>query len=183
MKIYLLAAIATIVTIALPSARSFAGDRSSSILVNNTPAKGEYDCPQPSKIPLPPGYKSINPNQIWCGQVKQELRQAAPASGYIANNLEWSKLWKTYRGNEEMPKVNFDREVILLYVHSDDNMLNMVPVLSPKGDLSRATSFTEHARIGESPCSYIFMSVARQGVKTIEGRSIVRRSNINSSGF
>jgi hypothetical protein len=183
MKIDPLAAIATIVLITLPLDPSLAGDRPSSIPVNHTPAKRQYYCQQPSEIPLPPGYKSIKPNQIWCGEVKKELRQAAPANGYIVDRLEWSKLWKTYRGNEELPKVNFDREVILLYVHSDANTLNMVPVLSPKGDLLRATSFTEQGMSRDSPCSYMFMSVDRQGVKTIEGKSLVRRSNINSSSF
>jgi hypothetical protein len=183
MKIYPLAAISTVLSIGLLLTPSFSDNRPSYISVKNAQApKRQYHCQQPSEIPLPAGYKSIKHNQIWCREVKKELRQAAPSNGYIANNSEWSKLWKTYRGNEELPKVNFNREVVLLYVHFDANTLNIVPVLSDKGDLSRAISFTELG-MSDSPCSYMFMSVDRRGVKTIEGKSIVNKSNLDSIMF
>ncbi len=131
----------------------------------------QYRCAPSSELPLPSKYKQLKPIHNWCGLVKQELRELAPKKGYIANNLEWSKLWKTYRGDEELPKINFDRQVILLYVHFDANALSLEPVLSNKGDLIRATSFTELG-MSRDVCSYIFVSVDRKGIKTIEGKAI-----------
>jgi hypothetical protein len=146
----------------------FAGDTQIS-----SPAKKvrEHRCTPSSEIPLPPKYKQLKQIQNWCGLVKNELRELAPKKGYIANNLEWSKLWKTYRGDEELPKINFDRQVILLYVHFDANALSLEPVLSNKGDLIRAISFTELGMNRDS-CSYIFVSVDRQGIRTIEGKAV-----------
>lgn len=146
----------------------FAGDTQIS-----SPAKKvrEYRCTPPSEIPLLPQYKQLKQIQNWCGIVKQELRELAPKEGYIVNNPEWSRLWKTYRGDEELPKINFDRQVILLYVHFDANALSLEPVLSNKGDLTRAISFTELG-MSRDVCSYIFVSIDRKGIKTIEGKAI-----------
>jgi hypothetical protein len=131
----------------------------------------EYRCTSSSELPLPSKYKQLKRIENWCGLVKQASRELAPKKGYITNILEWSNLWKAYRGEDELPKINFDRQVILVYVHFDANTLSLEPVLSNKGDLVRAASFTELA-MSRDTCSYIFMSVDRKGIKTIEGTAI-----------
>jgi hypothetical protein len=130
-----------------------------------------FDCSKPVKIPLPDSYKQIELKQSWCGHIPKELRSAAPAKRYIDRQSEWLKLWKTYRRNEAIPKVNFDRELIVLYVHSDANDLSISPVLSRTGDFSLAVSFTEQG-MGDTPCSYVLAVVNRSGIKTIGGKPI-----------
>jgi hypothetical protein len=161
---------------------SSASDAQISVSVNKL---REHRCNPSSEIPLPPKYKQLKQIQNWCGLVKQELRELAPKEGYIVNNSAWSKLWKTYRGEDELPKINFDRQVILVYVHFDANALSLEPVLSNKGDLTRAISFTELG-MSRDVCSYIFVSIDRKGIKTIEGKaisSIPVRSRVDMIGI
>jgi hypothetical protein len=139
---------------------------------------GIHQCQQPSKIPLPDSYKQIEFKQNWCGTIPKELRKAAPAKGYIANDSEWSKLWKTYRSNEALPKIDFDRELILLYVHFDANSVEMIPAIG-KGDLAVNVAFTE-AGMADTPCTYMFVSIDRRGIKTIDGKPIVNKSERNA---
>jgi hypothetical protein len=121
-----------------------------------------------------PGWSPVKQQQTWCGQVRSELRSVAPKRGYIANKADWVKLWKTYRSDEKIPVVNFAREIILVYTHTDDNNVSMSPMLSTKGDLSSNVSFTE--RGGSSTlCTYIFTSIDRRGIKTIAGKAIVNK--------
>ncbi len=141
-----------------------------------------HRCQKPSKLPLPAQYQQIEANQSWCGTIPKEIRSAAPTKRYINNNLEWAKLWKTYRCNEELPKLNFDREIVLLYVHFDANTVEMIPVLSNKGNLIANFSFTE-VGMADSPCTYVFISVDRRGIKTIDGKAINHDLKRNSVGF
>jgi hypothetical protein len=120
------------------------------------------------------GWSPVKRKQTWCGQVRKELRSAVPNRGYITNNADWLKLWKMYRSNEKVPRVNFDRELILAYIHLDNNDVNMSPMLNLKGDLSTNITFTERGG-ADSPCTYIFVSIDRRGIKTIAGKAILSK--------
>ena len=114
----------------------------------------------------------INSKQSWSGMVKIELRKEAPQKGYIANNLEWSKLWKTYRGSEALPKVDFEREIVLVYVNRDPNSVGLSPSLSATGNLTIETAMTLMGYNNPTNCSYIFVLIDRAGIKTIAGKPI-----------
>jgi hypothetical protein len=131
-----------------------------------------FPCNNPAEEINAVGWSPVKRKQTWCGQVRKELRSAVPTRGYITNNADWLKLWKTYRSDEKAPIINFDRELILVYVHIDNNDVNMSPMLSIKGDLSNNISFTERAG-ADSPCNYIFGSIDRRGIKTIAGKAIL----------
>jgi hypothetical protein len=179
MKIHLcLAALSTIFFTTIPIHPSVADVKPNPIKVQDFGnSKRTHQCRKPSEIPLPASYKQIEFKQSWCGTVPKQLRSAAPAK-YIANNLEWAKLWQTYRSNEALPKIDFKRELILVYVHTDANSVEMIPALSRKGDLAVNVSFTE-AGMADTPCTYMFVSIDRRGIKTIDGKPIAT----NSSGF
>jgi hypothetical protein len=117
------------------------------------------------------GWTPVKLKQIWCGQVSQELRSAVPKRGYITNHRDWTRLWQTYRSDEKVPRVNFDRELILVYVHTDSNTVYMSPMLNTKGDLANNISFTEVAS-SNSSCTYKFGSIDRREIKTIAGKAI-----------
>ncbi len=133
-----------------------------------------FPCPNPAEEVNVAGWIPVKRKQTWCGHVRKELRSAAPKRGYITNNADWLKLWKLYRSDENVPSVNFDREIILVYVHIDNNDVNMNPMLNVKRDLSNNVSFTERGG-ADSPCNYIFVSIDRQGIKTIAGKAIVSK--------
>jgi hypothetical protein len=140
-----------------------------------------HRCQQQSEVPLPATYKQVKIKQSWCGTIPKKLRLATSSKQYITNNLEWTNLWKTYRNNETVPKIDFDRELILLYVHFDANSVEMVPAIA-KENLAIGVSFTE-AAMGDTPCTYMFASIDRGGIKTIDGKAIDNGSKRNLTGF
>jgi hypothetical protein len=140
-----------------------------------------HRCDLSPQIPLSSSYKRIKLKQGWCGQVPKELRALAPSSGYIDRELDWVKLWKAYRGDEGIPKIDFKRELIVLYVHSDSNNVNMTPVLYENGSLVVESAFTEQGT-QDNLSTYFFASIDRQGIKTINGKPIVNKP-IKDSGF
>lgn len=56
----------------------------------------------------------------WKGKFVQRtdepLMSEAPKSGYLANEKAWAKLWKAWRGKEELPKVDFEKQLVLVGV-------------------------------------------------------------------
>jgi hypothetical protein len=177
-----IAMIATIYFITVPAFSSVAGRQPSLSQIQNPRQTRTYRCLQPSDVPLPALYKPLQLKQSWCGTVQKETRLANPAKKYITNDLEWTRLWRAYRGNEALPKVNFGREIILAYVHFDANAVEMIPALSDTGNLVIGVSFTE-AGMADSPCTYMFSSVDRRGIKTIDGKVIGNNSKRNSTGY
>jgi hypothetical protein len=133
-----------------------------------------FPCPNSAEEINMAGWSPVERRQTWCGQVRKELRSAAPSRGYINNNADWLKLWKLYRSDEKVPSINFDREIILAYIHLDNNDVNMSPMLNVKGDLSTNIFFTERGG-SDSPCNYIFVSIDRRGIKTIAGKAIASK--------
>jgi hypothetical protein len=154
--------------------------------LNSTPASfsdqkiipsSSFPCSDNSEEINIPGWSLVKRKQTWCGQVRKELRSAVPKQGYITNKADWLKLWKTYRSDEQVPLVDFAREIILVYVHTDNNNVNMSPALNKAGDLVSNISFTERGG-ADSPCTYIFVSIDRRGIKTIAGKAIISRHSI-----
>ncbi|WP_310426323.1 hypothetical protein [Chamaesiphon sp. VAR_48_metabat_135_sub] len=114
----------------------------------------------------------INSKQSWSGVVKIELRKEAPRKGYVTNNVEWSKLWTTYRGSEALPNVDFDREIVLVYVHRDPNAVGLSLSLSAAGNLTIETTMTLMGYNNPTKCSYKFVLIDRAGIKAIKGLPI-----------
>jgi hypothetical protein len=151
--------------------------------LNSTPASftdqkiipsSSFPCSNTSEEINIPGWSLVNRKQTWCGYVRKELRSAVPKQGYITNKADWLKLWQTYRRDEQVPLVDFAREIILVYVHTDTNVAYMSPTLSTTGNLVPNISFTESGA-ADSPCSYIFVLIDRRGIKTIAGKAIIIR--------
>lgn len=55
----------------------------------------------------------VRPAQTWNGQFNDaELLKAKPASNIITSQVEFAKLWKAWRGKEEVPKVDFRKQFV-----------------------------------------------------------------------
>jgi hypothetical protein len=177
MKIYhSLPAIFIILLATFPVAPSIAGEETNSIQGEKNNRSERYKNlnrrQQPSSSTPKVKSNPIKSKQSWSGVVKIELRKEAPQKGYIANNLDWAKLWKTYRGNEALPKVDFDREMVLVYVHSDSNSIGISPSLSVTGNLTFDISSSMVGYNNPTDCSYVFELIDRAGIKTIAGKPI-----------
>jgi hypothetical protein len=135
-----------------------------------------HNCSPASQEPFPDSYKQIGFKQSWCGTVSKQLRSLAPGMSSIVSQTAWSKLWQAYRGREPLPKIDFNREIVIAYVHIDSNALYVSPAIdSAKGDLAVGASFTEVGSSNES-CTYMFGKLDRRGFKTINGKPIVTKS-------
>jgi hypothetical protein len=84
------------------------------------------------------GGKLVKVEKVWGGEIKLELRQQAPPNGLVVDEKAWAKLWMAYRGNEELLKIDFNKQMILVSVGDDLNDIGYDPnslILDEEGDL------------------------------------------------
>jgi hypothetical protein len=123
------------------------------------------------------GGKLVKVEKVWGGEIKLELRQQAPPNGLFVDEKAWAKLWMAYRGNEELPKIDFDKQMILVRVGDDPNDIGFDPnslILDEEGDLKVSFIQTEVRYINHKTCKYIFLLTSREGVKSINGSLFTR---------
>jgi hypothetical protein len=117
--------------------------------------------------------KVVKPVKEWKGYFPDNkdiaLKKEAPAGGRVTNEKEWAKLWKAWRGKEELPKVDFDKELVFAYAAGGPNTIVMNFRLDGQGDLSARFSATEKGGPG---FVYKIVTLKRDGVKTINGKPL-----------
>ena len=69
------------------------------------------------------GGKLVKVEKVWGGEIKLKLRQQAPPNGLVVDEKAWAKLWRAYRGNDELPKIDFDKQMILVGVVESPNAI------------------------------------------------------------
>src|SRR6185295_13573684 len=97
------------------------------------------------------------------------LLAAAPKSEFIADAEAWKKLWTAWRGNEEIPKVDFAKELILVATAGGPNRVNLSATLDDKGDVKVLGMATRMAGPG---FGYAIAKFSRDGIKTVNGQPI-----------
>ncbi|QVL30892.1 hypothetical protein KIH39_18835 [Telmatocola sphagniphila] len=122
----------------------------------------------------------VEPIAHWQGKVADDsLQKIAPTEGYIANAQLLEKLWKAWRPKEEVPSVDFKKELIILGVIPGPNSIGIVPSVDDKGDLKFTLQSTE---IGGPGFGYHLVQIKREGVKTINGKPIDDKKNAPAKG-
>jgi hypothetical protein len=111
-----------------------------------------FDCPPQDNSTEILSNRRVIIQRSWCGQVPRELRSAAPTSGWIDRQRDWTALWKTYRPSDPVPKIDFKHQTVLVYVHTDSNTVYINPMLNNRGEPNANISFTE-AGSPPSPCT------------------------------
>jgi hypothetical protein len=114
----------------------------------------------------------VESEKYWSGVIKRELRHQAPPNGFIANEKAWAKLWRAYRGSDELPKIDFDKQMILVRVGNDLGMVLDEFMLNEKGDLKAVSIGVLGCDLHPKTCEYIFLLISREGVKSINGKPI-----------
>src|SRR5688572_26310846 len=81
--------------------------------------------------------KPVKPTRTWAGTIgdNEALQKQSPAAGYIAGPAAWEKLWKAWRPGQELPQVDFSRELVLVATAGGPNRVAISPSLDDKGDL------------------------------------------------
>jgi hypothetical protein len=118
--------------------------------------------------------KPVKPTKEWNGSFPKKedepLAKAAPASGYIADEKSWTKLWKAWREKEEAPKIDFDKQLVLVgTTECAANKMGASFKLDDKGDLKGGFISTQIAGPG---FAYMIVVVDRTDVKTYNGAAI-----------
>jgi hypothetical protein len=112
----------------------------------------------------------VEPTGMWSSKIKDEsLRKLAPQSGFIADAQTWKKLWTAWQPGEELPKVDFTKELILVGTVPGPNQVVIRPTLTDKRNVKLAVFGTEIAGPG---FGYKLIKISREGVKTVNGKAI-----------
>jgi hypothetical protein len=124
-----------------------------------------------SSVPFAPfAAPLVEPGGTWAGQLKDEaLRKLAPAAGFIADADAWKKLWTAWRPDEELPEVDFARDLILVGTVPGPNLVMMRPTIDEHGDVKYVVG---GAKIGGPGFGYKLIQISREGVKRVNGRPL-----------
>ena len=114
--------------------------------------------------------KPVLPTQTWQGQMKDAaLMKAAPANNFVANAKDWEALWKAWRGDEKIPAVDFQKELVIVVKVGGPNNCGIVATLEENGNLRVQTQTT----LLDGPgFGYQLGTVPRAGLKTINGKDV-----------
>jgi hypothetical protein len=127
---------------------------------------------------------AFKPGKDWRGVVKDDgLRKGAPTqidadTGYVADAKAWEKLWTAWRGKKALPKIDFEKELVVVITASGSKLLAVVPV-HKDGDLRFKVS-SRVVGVGPGPLDlgafgYYFAVQPRKGLKTINGKLIAAK--------
>jgi hypothetical protein len=106
----------------------------------------------------------------WNGVVHNEAEiRHAPPSSYISDSASWSRLWKAWRENDELPQVNFREFVVLVGTASGPNQVQLWPALDGAGNLTVSVTAS---KIGGPGFGYSMVTIGRTGIRTINGNSL-----------
>jgi hypothetical protein len=107
--------------------------------------------------------------EVAFGKIKDAaLEKLAPKTGYIADEATWKKLWAGWRPGEEMPEIDFAKELLLVGTVPGPNSVFMKPTLE-EGDVKFIVGGT---KIGGPGFGYRILKVNRDGVKSVNGNAV-----------
>ncbi|PQO43073.1 hypothetical protein [Blastopirellula marina] len=111
----------------------------------------------------------IDKDQTWSGKVPDNtLKALAPSNGFVADAEQWKKLWTAWRPKEDLPEIDFDKQIVLVGVVSGPNLVMMRPMMN-EGNIGFMTASTKMAGPG---FGYRMIAVAKEGVKKVNGNPI-----------
>lgn len=73
--------------------------------------------------------------KTWTGVVRGGAIAKAPADGCIANEKDFKELWKVWQGNEEAPKIDFTKELVVV----GKSRVGIIADVDGNGDLTIRT--------------------------------------------
>lgn len=112
----------------------------------------------------------IEPSARWSGMTADDLLQTvAPTDGFLADAQSLAKVWKAWRPDEEVPVLDFKKELILVGVVPGPNTALMRPSLEDQGDLRFIVAGTNKDGPG---FGYLLLKVGREGIKTVNGKPL-----------
>ncbi len=112
----------------------------------------------------------VEPTARWNGMIADEsLQKLAPAEGFLLDAKSLAKVWKAWRPKEEVPTVDFMKELVVVGVVPGPNSVLMRPALDENGDLQFIFAGTKKGGPG---FGYLMLKISREGVKTVNGKPL-----------
>ena len=113
------------------------------------------------------GKKAVKLTQQWKGSVADEaLQKGAP--DFLADQKALEKLWKEWKIEHKLPKLDFRKELVIL-VTTKGSRLNLSAQLDDKGNLQVLGEQTADLRPG---FRYVLATVPREGIKTVNKKPL-----------
>lgn len=110
----------------------------------------------------------VKPTKTIKGDVEDAgLLKDAPRDGVIASKAGLEKLWKSWGIKEEMPTVDFSKELIVVQTTRGSSM--STTMTNNDGNLQIRTITTKDLRPG---FRYVIMVIKNDGVKTVNGKEL-----------
>ncbi|MFZ5832108.1 MAG: hypothetical protein ACOY3P_18645 [Planctomycetota bacterium] len=97
------------------------------------------------------------------------LQKLAPENGFIVEKQQWTRLWKAWRGDEELPDIDFETDMVLVFTADGPNNVGCEPMLAQNGDVQANAMST---LIGGPGFGYLLMQIPRQGVRSVNGKPL-----------
>ena len=99
------------------------------------------------------------------------LLSKRPPSGIISDQTSWQSLWSAWRAGQEIPKVDFQNQVVLVATANGPNVvLTSTLNLTPSGDLRYESASTKMAGPG---FGYALLIIPRKGIISVNGQKLV----------
>lgn len=111
--------------------------------------------------------KTLEPLMTFSGSV-EDAELLGKFSTAISTPQEFEELWKAWKLAGETPKVDFEKALVVVQTTSGSR-LRVTVRLTDEGDLKVLGLATRDLRPG---FRYVIVSVARDGVKTVEGKPL-----------
>lgn len=103
-----------------------------------------------------------------------EAWRQAPLDMVVAGPKAWEKLWQAWQFAKELPKVDFEKDLILVVACAGPNSIRIDNLtLSEKGNLTLDWS---HPDDGGPGFRYLILRVRRSGIKTVSGKEMLKRN-------
>ena len=112
----------------------------------------------------------LRPSAQWMGRhADVELRKAAPQAGFIRDSASWKTLWQAWRPGEDVPEVDFTKDLVLVETADGPNRVIIIPRLDQNGHIRYVNQGTRAAGGG---FGYAMLQVPREGIITVNGVSV-----------
>ena len=109
----------------------------------------------------------VAPNRLWEGEFREEkLKQEAPKDGVITGAESFAKLWKAWRKDEAVPKVDFTKEFAFVAICFTKGERPVPWATLKDGVLSVSWGA---ARRGQGGWGYAILTFDRKEVKKVNG--------------
>lgn len=112
----------------------------------------------------------IEPSATWDAMLGDvALKEAAPKSGFVADEKAFAELWKAWRPGEDVPAVDFSKDLVIVGLANGPNKAMVRPTVDEAGDLKFLVMQTKRGGRG---FGYALVKVSREGIKTVNGQPI-----------